>query len=80
MSDELRVSWRRGEKVALAARCKITPQHLSDLLCGRKRAKPETAESIEEVARAMGLHLSRNDVMYPHDSTNPLMNTKAARA
>ncbi len=71
----LRTKWERGEKVALAARADISPQYLSDLLCGRKRALPELGKVIEEKAREMGLYLSKIDLMFPHESSNPLMNT-----
>lgn len=76
MPENLRVYWQRGEKVALAARCDVSPQYLSDLLCGRKRAVPEMGVKIEEAAKAMGIHLTKEDVMFPHDSKSPLMNTK----
>ncbi len=76
MFENLRVHWQRGEKVALAARCDISPQYMSDLLCGRKRAIPELGLKLEEQAKAMGIHLTKEDMMFPHDSRNPLMNIK----
>ena len=72
---QLRLVWAYGEKKELARRCDITPQYLSDILSGRKRALPELALEIERHAKHMGLHITRDDVMYPTKSNNPLIQT-----
>lgn len=73
MATQLKLIWTHGEKSILARACGISPQYLSDILSARKRALPELAEKIEAESRKMGLYISRNDVMYPHQSTNPLI-------
>jgi len=73
---ELRVTWQYGEKTILAKRCDISPQYFSDLLCGRRRTLPELGKTIEKNAADMGIHLSMVDMMFPHESSNPLLNAK----
>ena len=73
MTDK-RLEWKWGEKTLLANRSGISPQYLSDILAGRKGAHPELAIRIEDAARDMGLYISRMDVVFPKESSNPLMN------
>jgi len=75
MPKQLKLSWERGEKTALAERCNLSPSYLSDILSGRKRASHDAAARISREAEAMGLHISRLDVLYPHESRNPLIST-----
>ena len=72
----LRVHWEYGEKQVLCAKAGISASLLSDFLCGRRRATPEMAEKIEEIANGMGVYITRLDLMYPHQSKSPLMNIK----
>lgn len=78
-SQYLRVYWVRGEKGRLARKAGITQQHLGNILSGRNRAKPDMARRIARAAKAMGIHLSLTDLLFPHESVNPLMNTPAMR-
>ena len=75
LPTQLRLVWARGEKSELARRCGTTPQYIGDILSGRKRALPELALEIQRHARYMGLHITRDDVMYPEKSANPLIRT-----
>ena len=72
---QLRLVWAYGEKKELARRCNISPQYLSDILAGRKRALPELALEVERHSKHMELHITRDDVMYPEKSANPLIQT-----
>ncbi len=69
----LRTNWSHGEKAELARRVGVSPGYISDLLHGVKRALPERAEEIAAHAQAMGLQLNRDDLMFPEQSKNPLM-------
>lgn len=68
-----RPKWIRGQRAELARRSGISTAYLCDILSRRKRATPERAEIIEAQAIAMGLSLTRYDLMYPDKSVNPLI-------
>jgi len=72
-ATQMKLFWDRGEKTALAKRCDMSPQYLGDILAARKRAYPELAAKIESEAKKMGLFITRMDLMYPGESTNPLL-------
>lgn len=63
------IDWKPGQKAELAERCGISASYLSDLLAGRtgetKRAR--IAATIEDEARDMGIPISRDDILYPHE-------------
>ena len=65
--------WILGQKAELARQCSVSAQYLGDILAKRKRALPELAAKIETAAKAMGLEISRIDVMYPEETENPLL-------
>ena len=71
--EPLRTVWQPGDKTALAKGSGISIQYLSDIIHGRYRATPERAVQIEAAARVLGLRLDRLDVLYPHESGNPLI-------
>jgi hypothetical protein len=66
-------TWKYGDKRKLAALAEISPQYLSDILCGRKSATTSLAPRITAGAEQLGYHLTLLDVLYPEDSTNPLI-------
>lgn len=74
MPNSLRQYWRHGNRAELASNAGISRHRLSDILAGRHRPSPDLAERIEIEAAALGLDLSRFDLLYPQDSDNPLMN------
>ena len=65
--------WERGDKVKLARNCNLSKSYICDVLKGRKRATPENATTIANEARKMGKILDRLDLIYPQESTNPLI-------
>lgn len=73
--NNLRTTWEPGEQAELARRCGISRQWINDLIHGRANAhaSPDLARTIEKEATKMGLALSRTDVLYPEESTNPLI-------
>lgn len=71
----MRTTWKRGEQSELARRSGISRQYLCHLLHRRKRVTPERATTLEAEARGMGLRLTRMDLMYPGESSNPLFKT-----
>ena len=66
-------TWKRGQKAELARRSGMAKSYLCDILKGRKRATPENAARISNEAHRMGLALDRMDLIYPYESTNPLI-------
>jgi len=77
--EALRAEWAHGEKAELARRCKIGQNNLNDLISGRRGISAELAANIETEAQGMGLALSRLDLLYPHESTNPLLGKGVSR-
>jgi len=67
------LEWLPGYKTELAKRSGVSLSYLCDVLRGRKRATPENATRIAAEAQSMGLMLERLDLLYPHESTNPLI-------
>ncbi len=68
------MKWKKGQQAELAARCKISRQYLNDVIRGRRRASAPAARNIErESSKMEGIYLSRLDVIYPEESTNPLI-------
>jgi len=65
--------WKHGQKAELARAAGVSPAYLGDILKGRRRATPENAILLSNAAREMGLSLDRLDLIYPHESTNPLI-------
>lgn len=70
---EKRTQWYRGEQAMFARTVGVSDQYLCDILHCRKRALPELAKKIEALAEQQGLALTANDLMFPHDSTSPLI-------
>ena len=66
-------TWKYGQKSELARRSGVQKSYLCDILKGRQRATPENAVTISNEAHKMGLALDRLDLIYPHESTNPLI-------
>jgi len=70
------LKWNHGDKRRLAEKVGIPLTHLSDILHQRKGASPALAKRISEASHAMGVPLSRLDLLYPEESCNPLMPSK----
>lgn len=68
--------WKRGEKSALAASCGMSRPYLSGILNGTRKVSPAMADTIAKKAAEMGLDLIRIDLLYPEESTNPLLHSR----
>ncbi len=75
MPRELRTTWEAGDKLNIAKLAEISPGHLSDILHGRRTPSADMASKVAEAASALGIKLSRGDLLYRSESTNPLVQT-----
>ena len=66
-------AWRVGDLAAITSGAGIGRGTVINILTGRVRASADMAERIEYAASMRGIDISRLDVLYPEDSTNPLV-------
>jgi DNA-binding XRE family transcriptional regulator len=67
------MQWERGQKSRLAERVGVSRQNLCEIIKGRRGATTDLAILIERESAKMGIPISRLDVLYPKESTNPLI-------
>ena len=64
-------TWTHGQQSEMARRSGVTCSYLCDLLHKRKRASPDVAARIATAAAALGVPLTREDMLYPAESSSP---------
>ena len=75
----MRDQWQRGDKAQLAKLADISQPYLQDILTGRRGVSASMAAKIECCAHQLSIGLSRVDLLYPVESTNPLMEAGGKR-
>lgn len=69
----MKIEWPRGLQAEMARAVEVSPQHICDIFARRKRASVPLAAKIEAFAKENALPITRLDVLYPGESTCPLM-------
>lgn len=65
--------WKPGQKAELCQRAGCDRSLLSNTLAGRRSMSPKMADRVASQAKIMGLSLTRDDLLYPQESKNPLL-------
>ena len=72
---KLQTEWSYGQKAELARRTGIAPSYLTAILKGSVPVNAKLAKKLSKEAKGLGLKLSRDDLLYPDESENPLLKT-----
>ena len=65
------MTWRKGEKSALAREAGISPGQVTYYLQRKKRASAETAIKLAAACKKMCLPIKREDWVFTHETENP---------
>ena len=79
-SEYAREKLRWGERAILAKKCGVTPGYVTNILCGKEESSKTFAAKLAEAALNMGIYLTRNDILYPKESPNPIIRSEFEKA
>ena len=65
--------WKHGDKSKIAEAAGVTRSYLTHVLQGNRIPRPRVAAAISEAAFRLGYRISREDILFPQDSKNPLL-------
>lgn len=71
------MTWRKGEKAALAREAGISPGQVTYYLQRKKRASAETAIKLAAACKKMCLPIKREDWVFTHETENPYFEGEA---
>ena len=70
------MTWRKGEKAALAREASISPGQVTYYLQRKKRASAETAIKLWAACKKMCLPIKKEDWVFSHETDNPYFEGK----
>lgn len=70
------MTWRKGEKAALAREAGISPGQVTYYLQRKKRASAETAIKLGAACKKMCLLIKKEDWVFSHETDNPYFERK----
>lgn len=70
---KLRVKWDHGDKAEIARRARMSASFVTQVFKGKRSVTPASADKISKAAKKTGLKISREDLLYPEESKNPLI-------